>query len=241
MQELDPLGINQIVTRLHMQVVAVHGIEIATSVDFDRFATVRAQLRDDAISPYFDPQHNGPELSQSAFWIEGRKDGEPVYVEAYRLYEPNGPFNHWCRAWLMDAHTRAGEDVHIETVSEPMSEPVSRLGGRMAYRGELFMSPALRGGPKSRLINDISLLHHALVWGYWKPDYIWGLTTENRAQRGMLRRIYYNHLEEGFVVWKRRPVCVEQDRETLCYQPRHQITRDLAAVSLSHQTSTGTS
>ena len=75
MQELDPLGINQIVTRLHMQVVAVHGIEIATSTDFERFASVRAQLRDDAISPYFDPQHNGPELSQSAFWIEGRKDG----------------------------------------------------------------------------------------------------------------------------------------------------------------------
>ena len=103
------------------------------------------------------------------------------------------------------------------------------------------MSPALRGGPGSRLINDISLLHHALVWGYWKPDYIWGLTTESRAQRGMLRRIYYNHLEEGFIVWKRRPACVEQDRETLCYQPRHQIIRDLAAVSLGHQMSTGTS
>ena len=145
MQELDPLGINQIVTRLHMRAVAVHGIEIATSVDFERFVSVRAQLRNDAISPYFDPQHNGPELPQSAFWIEGRRDGEPVYVEAYRLYEPTGPFNHWCRAWLMDAHTRAGEDVHISSVAEPMSEPASRLGGRMAYRGELFMSPALRG------------------------------------------------------------------------------------------------
>ncbi len=221
---IDPIALNDLVFGLRATVAHRHHVEVTASTDFARFKDMRMHLRSDPLSPYFDPRFNDEaELANSAFWLMGERDGETVYLDAYRFYHAYGDFRQWVIGWLMRSHTLAGEDIHLIAPQGPASAFSRSLNARTVYRGELYLSPKLRDVAKSSATDDLCRLSMALAWQAFQPDAIWGLTTESRARRGAMRRIGFSYSEANFIQWTRRPNCVEEDNETLVATPRDQI------------------
>ena len=221
---IDPIALNDLIFGLRAAVAHRHHVDVTASTDFTRFKDVRMHLRSDPLSPYFDPKFNDEsELSDAAFWLMGERDGEPVYLDAYRFYHAYGDFRQWVIGWLMRSHTLAGEDIHMIAPKGPASAFSRSIDERTVYRGELYLSPKLRDVAKSSATDDLCRLSMALAWQAFQPDAIWGLTTESRARRGAMRRIGFSYSEASFIQWTRRPDCVEENYETLVATPRDQI------------------
>jgi len=230
----DPMLLVSTILHWTTKVATEYGIQVETSLDFARFSNIRRMLRagdpnGEYPSPYFDPRFNSDTLENDAFWILGKKDGEPVFLDAYCLYEIKGPFRAWVEDWLISFHTRIGEDISLEVNTLPESAMSARISGKTVYRGEFWLRQDLRPNGRSSMLDDLSRLGMALSWLYHQPEYVWGLTVANKARAGIMNRVAFCYTEPDFIIWQpgKRPLCVETDREMLVVTPTDQILNQI--------------
>jgi hypothetical protein len=194
----DPMQLASAIVALRHRVEDM-GYRLMVSDDFRNFAELRTQHRGGKVAPFFDPDVNVG-LDKRGFWVGAKNaTGTVVCLQAFRIdtVEPN--LADWALGWHMGLYLRRGELLVPRQISPPASSISERISGRIAYHGELWIDPKLRG---NGLLETLPRMGMLLAVIKWQPEAIWALIGESMATRGQITRLGYNHLERGFFQWE---------------------------------------
>jgi hypothetical protein len=173
------------------------GIRLSLSTDFSELQQVNGANRSDwyALSPNFDP--GGCALSSdNALWLKGvNRDGEVVLCHALRLYSVRQTLKDELESleFYFDEPAvarRAGVKVEVEA---PIA---SRMTGRVAYSGALWVRSDFRGVGLARSIPPLS---RAIALTQWYPAYHTCVLTQSTEEKGMAGVYGYQHCE--YALW----------------------------------------
>lgn len=181
-------------------VLAGYGMKLETGRDFSVFKDLHQGLDKQPVMPNFDPAVS-PLDTDDAFWMTGiDRDGDIVMTQCARLYDCQGItlacLLHDLRAFYADPARHAGADESCR-VHAPVA---TRITGRIAYHGELWLAPTYRG----RMLSDpVSKLLMALVVLKWAPDYLFGLAQPGIVTKGVAARYGYRNMQPNGIIWTR--------------------------------------
>ncbi|MEM7424631.1 MAG: hypothetical protein AAF441_00940 [Pseudomonadota bacterium] len=189
------------------------GVRIRTGVDFRQFNEMRKTWRGSGVWPYFDPDYNDLNAT-NAFWVEGKRGQDLVFMQAFRRDYIEGDFRNWCLNLTIALHIRAGYDVRLAEPELPPSDRVRSISGNVCLHGEMWV-----GGSgsqfKARALDVLPKVGLILAYLQWQPNVIWALTSPRLARGGGAYRTGHAHMEPDFVVWEKTPDGLTYDADTL--------------------------
>jgi hypothetical protein len=197
----NPLAAARVANELFEQARGM-GIRLDISSDFGKFAQLRRALRNEPVSPFFDPTIT--ELSnEKAFWTVGY-DGQnrAVTMQAFRIDLVDTCLADWALGFVIGIYMKRGEVVIPSKARPPKSSITERIRGKIVYHGEFWISKDV---PQRLAVETIPLWGMILALIKWNPDAIWGVAEDLMATRGFVTRIGYAHLERGFFEWEWLP------------------------------------
>ena len=193
----NPLAAVDVIHRLLFRVKR-HGLTVQTSNDFNAFLEVRKQLRDDLVSPMFDPMVG--ELSSKGFWISmSDADGQIECIQACRLDFVDTSLAEWVVGWMAGLYLKQEHLMVPEFLEPPMDSRSRSVHGWLVYHGEMWMARNYRG--VDNLFDNMASLAVLLAYVKWQPEAIWGLVSTELAMRGQGNRMSYPHVERSFLRW----------------------------------------
>lgn len=214
----NPLAAARVANALYEQARGM-GIRLEISSDFQTFAEIRRSLRNEAVSPFFDPAitdlGNG-----KAFWTAGYDAQKRVVtIQAFRLDVIDTCLADWALGFVIGIYMKRGEVIVPSKIRPPRNSITERIRGQVAYHGEFWISKDV----KQRLaVETIPLLGMILALIKWNPDAIWGIAEDLMATKGFVTRIGYAHMERGFFEWEWLPAGADA-REWLAIAERSDL------------------
>ena len=193
----NPLATVDVIHRLLARVERF-GYSVQTTNDFDAFLETRKKLRDDVVSPMFDPTVG--ELSSKAFWVSMLDaDGQIHCIQACRLDFVDTSLAEWVVGWMAGLYLKQQHLMVPEFLEPPLDSRSRSVRGWLAYHGEMWMSRKCRG--VSNLFDNMASLAVMLAYVKWQPDAVWGLVSTELAMRGQGNRMSYPRVERSFLRW----------------------------------------
>jgi hypothetical protein len=219
----DPLAIVAASTSA-LEELQAQGFTVKISSDFADYTRAKLAARDKAVSPLFDPLVNDFS-NQRAFWMEAvDENGKPAAFQAFRLDEIQTSLSDWCVPYMIGLYMRRQELLVPSHAHPPTGSIATRLRGKLAYQGELWVDKNFR--PRS-LTDTFSRLGQLLALIKWRPDAIWALTSQSMASHGYANRLGYGYIERGFLRWEWKSDAMEEV-EYLMVAERAGIENDIA-------------
>jgi hypothetical protein len=224
----DPLSVIE-ASCSALKELEAQGFRIKTSSDFTEYARAKSSAREKAVSPLFDPTVNDFS-GERAFWMEAIcPNGKPAAFQAFRLDEVQTSLADWCVPYMIGLYMRRQELLVPSHSHPPVGSIATRLRGRLAYQGELWVDKTFR--PRN-LTDTFSRLGQLLALIKWGPDAIWALTSQTMATHGYANRLGYGYIERGFLRWEWASDAMD-DVEYLMVAERAGIENDIAQANFS--------
>lgn len=193
----NPLAVVDVIHRLLVRVER-HGLTVETSNDFDAFLETRNQLRDDRVSPMFDPTIG--ELSSKGFWVSmSDAEGNIVCLQACRLDYVDTSLAEWAVGWMAGLYLKQEHLMVPEFLEPPLESRSRNVRGWLVYHGEMWMAREYRG--VGNLFDNMASIAVLLAYMKWQPDAVWGLVSTGLAMRGQGNRMSYPRVERSFLRW----------------------------------------
>jgi hypothetical protein len=198
------------------QFLVAQGVEVLELVEYSRLHEVAASAAKGYLTPLMSPSHHDLTAGNS-LWLVAWRGDEPVMLGAARLEELGAErvSSFWPRC-LERLYNRPKGEL-IESVSEDVS---SVLRGRLAYFGDLHVSPSFRGNLQS--VRAFVTIGHLAVSLKWDPDFTYAFVREKDALRGASIRYGFMDAIPSPMIWKDPPSprsnsewCVFTSRERL--------------------------
>ncbi len=175
------------------------GFKIHSSVDFGEYDREKQRARGKSVSPLFDSAVNDFS-GERAFWLCARaQDGTSSAFQAFRIDHVETSLADWCLPYMIGLYMRRQELLVPSHAQPPVGSIATRLRGRLAYQGELWVSKDFR--PRS-LTDTFSRIGQLLALIKWRPDAIWALTSHAMSTHGYANRLGYGYIERGFLRWE---------------------------------------
>lgn len=175
------------------------GVKLRLRADFDGLVALNKRSRDSwpALAPVFDPDFSNLRLD-SAFWLEAvNENDQTVATHAARFFD-------WedttlaaelrsMRVFYEDPAPRiaAGESIEVEAPT------ASRIRGRVAYGGAVWVRPDFRGKGLAALLPRIS---RAYSYSRWDTAWTWGLVEHKTHAKGLVRANGPYEVEESVLL-----------------------------------------
>ena len=197
----NPLAAVRVVNALYEQARGM-GIRLETSTDFQAFAELRQALRNEAVSPFFDPAITDL-TNPKAFWTAGYDaQNRVVTVQAFRIDVVDTCLADWALGFVIGIYMKRGEMIVPVKVRPHKNSITERVRGKVVYHGEFWISKDVR---QRLAVETIPLWGMILAQIKWNPDAIWGIAEDLMATKGFVTRIGYAHMERGFFEWEWMP------------------------------------
>jgi len=194
----DPLGTAQVVASLVSEIEGL-GFKVAIGTDLPRFAAVRMGVREERVSPFFDPDVNS-DAGERFFWMTlTEKAGAIVGLQAFRSDSVDSSLAEWGPSYTIGLYMRRQEVLIPQHPSPPRGSISERIRGRLVYHGELWIDRSVRN---RRIVEIFGRLGMLLSLIRWNPDAIWALAGQSMATHGHLNRMGFSYLERGFFRWQ---------------------------------------
>jgi len=203
----DPLVVVRAAGLLDEQITAM-GLTLSVSSDFEKFARLRKECRNDLVSPMFDPIINSFNQLNSFWMLAVDSEGKPVAFQAFRLDTVDGNLGEWTTRWMTGLYLLRSELVVPSHLVAPLSSITHEISGPVVYQGELWVSRFFRNRTCSAIFPRLGMILCLLKW---QPTAIWGIMGRAMATRGHTIRIGYPHTERGFLRWELPPKGAEND------------------------------
>jgi len=168
-----------------LSVLKEHGITLTISHDMQAMYAIADQLKGKEISPLFNRKFFDV-LPDNSFWIYGTdSDGEIIHIQASKM-DDTGKCN---LEQLLNQQLR--RSFNVDTEEEVVGCPATReISGKIAYHGDMWLSPKCRGLKLGDLLGQIGLL---VTFNCFKPDYVYGFLEGELSNTGFLfRQGYWN-------------------------------------------------
>ncbi len=197
----DPLAVTRTMTALELSIDEM-GLTITSSGDFNKFAELRASVRSGLVSPMFDTSVN--ELDDlNSFWIEARdNEGQLIALQACRRDFIDRNLAEWVPRWMGGLYLLRSELIVPTRLVVPANSLTHSIKGPGVYHGEVWISREFR---HAKLCSTFVRIGMIISLVKWQPNVIWGLTSGDRATRGLSIRMGYPHAERGFLKWNIPP------------------------------------
>jgi hypothetical protein len=197
----NPLAAARVVNALFEQARNM-GIRLVLSNDFQSFADLRRRVRNEEVSPFFDPSITDL-TNGKAFWTAGYDaDDRVVSTQAFRIDMVDSCLADWAIGFVVGIYMKRGEVIVPSKIRPPKNSITERVKGRLVYHGEFWISKDVR---QRQAVETIPLWGMILAMLKWNPDAIWGIVEDTMATRGFVTRIGYSHIERGFFEWEWLP------------------------------------
>lgn len=194
----DPLGTAQVAASLVSEIEGL-GFTVAIGTDLPRFAAVRMGVREERVSPFFDPDVNSDD-GERYFWMTlTEKAGAIVGLQAFRCDSVDSSLAEWGPSYTIGLYMRRQEVLIPQHPSPPRGSISERIRGRLVYHGELWIDRSVRN---RRIVEIFGRLGMLLSLIRWNPDAIWALASQSMATHGHLNRMGFSYLERGFFRWQ---------------------------------------
>ncbi len=202
----NPLAAARLVSALYEQTRQLE-IRLDLSTDFEAFAAIRKAVRQEPVSPFFDP--GVTQLSAAkAFWTAGfNRNNELVSLQAFRLDIIDTSLADWALGFVIGIYVKRGELIVPARMRPPKNSIAERIKGRVVYHGEIWISKDVK---KKEAVETIPLLGMLIAFIRWNPDAMWGIIKNSMATKGFVTRIGYAHMERGFFEWDWMPQGAER-------------------------------
>jgi hypothetical protein len=209
---MNPFDLTSLMQRL-TGFVRAEGVALELCEDMEALYRHQPELEGKTLSPLF--RHDLFDM-QDAFWIKGTRlfDGKLVHVQASKL-EDTG--RHTLAAVLPRQLSRC-YDGGAQVAGCPAME---QIRGRLAYHGDTWVSPAMRGKNLGGPLTQIGLL---ATYARWQPDFVYAFFEHGAAFSGFGARSWYTKMERMGRRWNR---WLEQT-EYLAYMSRDELDRLVA-------------
>lgn len=175
------------------------GATLRLRADFDELVMLNERNRDSwpALAPVFNPEFSNLRLD-SAFWLDAVDEkGETVATHAARFFD----WEHTTlaaelrslRVFYEDPAPRiaSGESIEVEAPT------ASRIRGRVAYGGAVWVRPDFRGRGLAALLPRIS---RAYAYSRWDTAWTWGLVEHKTHAKGLVRANGPYEVEESVLL-----------------------------------------
>jgi len=193
----DPLAVVRTMTALE-QAIAEMGLTIVSSGDFQVFSDLRKTVRKGLVSPMFDTSVNVLD-DMNSFWIEARdQQGNLIALQACRRDYIDRNLAEWVPRWMGGLYLLRSELIIPTRLVVPANSITHRLQGPGVYHGEVWIDRDFRNAKLCGTFVRIGMIVSLIKW---QPNVIWGLTSGDRATRGLSIRMGYPHAERGFLKW----------------------------------------
>jgi hypothetical protein len=203
----NPLAAARVVNLLFEQSRQMD-VRIEVSTDFDAFASVRKSVRQEAVSPFFDPSVTYLNPAK-AFWTAGyNTTNQVVSLQAFRLDVIDSSLADWALGFVIGIYVKRGELIVPTRVRPPKNSIAERIRGRVVYHGEIWISKDVK---RKEAVETIPLLGMFIAFVRWNPDAMWGIIKNSMATKGFVTRIGYAHMERGFFEWEWLPQGAEHN------------------------------
>lgn len=214
----NPLAVVHAVANLERHAQAA-GVSVSFKTDFREFVAVRQAVRPaETVTAMFDPQCTD-DLSDGrrAFWVHGvDTSGETLSLQAARVDLFDGNFAQWGMSWMASLYHMRGDRVEPARW-RPMSHSVAeRISGRVAYHGEFWLAPEMRGSKGGGLLGILPRMCLLLIYVKWCPEFIWGVMTEGLAAHGGGARMGYTVQEPNVLKWAAEPEGASKQETLVC-------------------------
>lgn len=156
------------------------GYRVEEVADFSRIEEIVAASEKAYLTPLVSPQKN--DLTEgNCLWLVAWKGDVPVMLGGARLEDLGleSVSTFWPRS-LERLYDRPKGEL-IEAVCETVG---SVLRGRLAYFGDLHVSPQARGRNSLKSVRAFVTLGHLAVSLKWKPEFVYAFIREADALRG---------------------------------------------------------
>lgn len=193
----DPLALAEHICRLKTSLQHI-GTSLTYSSDAALFKAVKRAARDEAATPFFDPETSRLEADRF-FWMH-LVDNEKatVALQAFRLDVVADSLATWAPILTIGLYMNSGEFL-IPSGKLPLSgSAAEHVSGRLVYHGELWIRKNWR---IKGTFNSFTRLGLLLATAKWNPDGIWALTSPQMATHGHPIRMGYPYVEPGFLRW----------------------------------------
>lgn len=200
------------------------GITVRESVAYDEMAQIVARAEKPYLTAYNSPAWN--DFSEgNCTWTVGFMDDEPVVFGVARLEDlgREALSSYWARVYNRLYPRDVGHCI------ASVAPDVDRaLTGRLAYFGDLFVSPKVRRLQYARMA--FVGLGHLCVSMKWSPDVSYCMVTQRHAMRGAHLAYGFNNLLQSAVTWVDSPP-QRSDSDCLAYIPKSELRGAISALS----------
>lgn len=138
----------------------------------------------------------------TAFWICGYNDrGSLVHTQAVRLDDIRNMTleGYWRqqihRLWVTPAPDKGRLGPNLAMAAQ-------HITGRVAYHGELWISPEYRNMEIAPMLCRLGMCHTYLQFD---PDFMYGFVVKENVLRGFASRTGYPHQEADALNWEKAP------------------------------------
>ena len=176
----------------HHTFLSEKGIRVECSGDFDALDAICKQDNSKApLNAFFSPELVDTP-AHLGLWISGyNEDCDLVHLQALRCDDLGWTtLADW---WRM--HFRRIYNCPMGREQHPVAENIS---GRVVFHGEFWMDQ--RESPRY-LWPALARFGMAVAAMRWRPDYLYGLTSERNSNAGFAARGGYRHKSENAVDW----------------------------------------
>ena len=179
-------------------------VETIQHKNFKRFKRVMKKLSGKKCSGQFDHKktllHSG-----NSFWLEWRHKSKTICIHAMR-------FDDYYQTDLASIWRSGQQQIAYGggKIGQNQPELASRMKGKIAYGGDLFLVPEFRG--VDALSTSIALQSFFYAEIKWKPDWIYGFVDKrNMTEKGFSARFGYNHKSPIGTHWIVPPKGIKPD------------------------------
>lgn len=197
----NPLGAVRVASSLERELTDLK-LTVTTHDDLRMLVAVKQSVRQEVVSPYFDPSVN--EAGGNRFlWMQLNDDkGQIVGLQAFRVDDVNSSLADWGPSYTIGLYMRRQEMLVPLLASPPAGSISERIRGRLVYHGELWIDRSVKARRVVEVFGRLGLL---LTLVRWNPDAVWALASQTMATRGHLNRMGFGYIERGFFSWQWGP------------------------------------
>ncbi|MGY4627051.1 hypothetical protein [Bradyrhizobium sp. USDA 4486] len=230
---LDQLKICRVI-QLHDDAAAAKGIKLLLGFEFDEYISITRVTPTKAPTfPNFRPDRS-PIKSGEGYWLIGVDENDGISLSnAARLYDlSRSNFAEHLQS-LNAFYAQPALHAHPQDRCICVAPSASKLTGKVAYNGDLWVRADLRGTGLAQIVTRIA---HRVSFTMWAPDFLCALVGRWRVAKGlpqyhhgepggaMLQLVEEGVLEDNWLVW----VTGEELRNRI---DRHDESKLLLALS----------
>lgn len=191
---INPLQVSRFLQSLD-DAAAERGIEISIGFDFEKYVSITAATPTKKPTyPNFRPDRSPISLGYG-YWIVGLdKDNAVALFDAARLYDLShsnlAEHLESLRAFYANPTTHA----HPQDRCTCTAPSAKRIAGKVAYHGDLWVRPDLRGKGLAKITAGIA---HGVSFAMWAPDFVCSLVGRWSLDKGLVSQYEMLHHEPG--------------------------------------------